>query len=335
MTFKILALSGGGFLGLYTASVLAGLEDHFGGPIAAKFDLLAGTSVGGIIALGLAAEKPASEIKKAFEVHGEEIFSNRPRPKRGLEKIFDLSRSFKKSKYSGVGLRKAVVDVVGEEMLIGDLFHPVVVPTVNLTKGQPQIFKTPHHINFRTDFRRKVVDVAMATSAAPTYFPIAEIGDELFTDGGLYANAPDQVAVHEAEHFFDRNTQDIHVLSIGSTTTQFSMSHVTNRSLGVAGWGPNLASTIISSQQMISDYMLKHRLGDRYIRIDTIQSAVQEQDLGLDVATENAKKTIRGLADGSVQNWVTDSKLRELMADLAEPPLFFYGKHAQPRDEDN
>jgi patatin-like phospholipase/acyl hydrolase len=78
--FNILSLSGGGFLGLYTVSVLAGLEEVVGGPIARHFDLLAGTSVGGIIALGLAAEIPAHTIKEAFEQNGTAIFSGRPAP---------------------------------------------------------------------------------------------------------------------------------------------------------------------------------------------------------------------------------------------------------------
>ena len=78
MAFQILCLSGGGYLGLYTASVLAELENQLGGPIAAYFDLLAGTSVGGIIALGLAAETPASDIKESFESNGSRIFSLKP-----------------------------------------------------------------------------------------------------------------------------------------------------------------------------------------------------------------------------------------------------------------
>ena len=77
MPFQILCLSGGGFLGLYSISLLAAIEEQFGAPLAAHFDLIAGTSVGGIIALGLAAEVPAQKIKLAFEANGGMIFSNR------------------------------------------------------------------------------------------------------------------------------------------------------------------------------------------------------------------------------------------------------------------
>ncbi len=80
MTFQVLALSGGGFLGLYSVAVLAEIERLQGCSVASSFELLAGTSVGGIVALGLAADTPASEIQAAFERHGQQIFSNRPPP---------------------------------------------------------------------------------------------------------------------------------------------------------------------------------------------------------------------------------------------------------------
>lgn len=82
--FQILSLSGGGFLGLYTVTVIAELEKELGHPIARCFDLIAGTSVGGIIALGLSKEIPATEIKSAFERHGPLIFSSRPAPSGAL-----------------------------------------------------------------------------------------------------------------------------------------------------------------------------------------------------------------------------------------------------------
>ena len=67
MPIQILSLSGGGYLGLYTAAVLAAIEERIKAPLATRFDLIAGTSVGGIIALGIANEVPAADIKKAFE----------------------------------------------------------------------------------------------------------------------------------------------------------------------------------------------------------------------------------------------------------------------------
>ena len=75
--FQVLSLSGGGYRGLYTAKILADLEQEIGGPIAQRFDLIAGTSIGGILALAVAMEIPAEQMVKLFEQHGQEIFKRR------------------------------------------------------------------------------------------------------------------------------------------------------------------------------------------------------------------------------------------------------------------
>lgn len=322
MRFQILSLSGGGYLGLYTAAVLRKLEAEFSGPIASHFDLIAGTSIGGIIALGLAADIPAAKIAADFEEDGTNIFSERRAARTWLGNVWDVRRSLFSAKYGDAALRNTVERVLGPNLTIGDLSHPVIIPTVNLTKGSPQMFKTPHHSDFKRDYRLKAADVAMATSAAPTYFPIAQIEDELFVDGGLFANAPDLIALHEAEHFFQIPAADVHVLSIGTTTTQISLSHTTNRKLGIFGWGRRLATAIISAQQMDVGYMMAHKLGDRYVRIDTVQSKEQERDLDLDIATPDAQKTIRGLASGAFQENINNPKLQEIFSYSAPPPSF-------------
>jgi uncharacterized protein len=97
--FGILALSGGGFLGLYTIAILAALEKEIGAPIASRFDLLAGTSVGGIIALGLAAEIPVRDIQDAFEKNGTKIFSDRAAATGGLRSFLELRRNALRPKY--------------------------------------------------------------------------------------------------------------------------------------------------------------------------------------------------------------------------------------------
>lgn len=326
-SFNILSLSGGGFLGLYTVSVLAALEKEAGAPLAQHFDLMAGTSVGGIIALGLAAEVHAADIKAAFESNGTSIFSDRPAPTGWAATVRDIARSAIRPKYRAGALRKTIVELIGDEdMRIGDLKHPVIVPAVNLTKGQPQIFKTPHHQNFRTDLQLKVVDVALATAAAPTYFPVAEIGDALFADGGLYANSPDLLAVHEAEHFFKRPVEQINLLSVGTTTSQFSFAHTQGRALGAVGWmrDQRLVNVIIASQQHSVDFMMKHRLGDRYLRLDALQSKEQQRHLALDVATSNAQKTMRGLAEATVQSAINDERLRSFLSAKAAEPIFYH-----------
>lgn len=329
MPFQILSLSGGGYLGLYTISILAELEQHTGRPIASSFDLLAGTSIGGILALGLAAEKPAEQLQKTFERNGTSIFSRRPAPRSCIGEVHDFLRSFWSAKYGSRQLRRVLIEIFGEDILLGCLKHPVIVPAVNLTKGKPQIFKTDHHPDFKVDHLRKIVDVAMATSAAPTYFPVAEVGDELFVDGGLYANSPDLIALHEAEYFFGCEANDVVVLSIGTTTAKFSFSHRTSRNLGIFGWKGRLAQTLLSSQQLDVAYMLRHKLKERYLRIDAEQSKEQERDLALDVATEAAQKTIRGLAASTIQEVINDPVLTEILKRTAPPPKFHHRNSGQ------
>ena len=328
MAFQILALSGGGFLGLYSAAVLAEVEKVSARPVAESFDLLAGTSIGGIIALGLAAGKSAAEIQCAFEQHGQKIFSKRPPPTTSLGSFRDLLRATFSSKYKAEALRETVAAIVGPDTRIGDLKRPVIVPAVNLTKGKPQIFKTPHHPDFRFDLNLKVVDVALATAAAPTYFPLAEIEDSLFADGGLYANSPDILALHEATHFFKVREDVVKILSVGTTTAQFSFGHSKSTRFGIADWfrGQRLMNVIISSQQKSVDYMLRHRLGGRYVRLDAAQSKEQERILGLDVATVAAQKTIRALAAATAQESISDAMLQDMLRYDAPSPRFYHGR---------
>jgi uncharacterized protein len=326
MRFQILSLSGGGYLGLYTVSVLADLEQRIGASMATRFDLIAGTSVGGIIAIGIAGEVPAARIKEAFERDGTRIFSGRAPPRSAIGKAADVLRSVFSPKYDPRPLRNTIVDIIGSDTRMGELKHPCIIPTVCLTKGGPQIFKTDHHPDFSRDHRLKAVDVALATSAAPSYFPIAEIEDGLYADGGLYANSPDLIALHEAEHFFNVPINDIRLLSIGTTTSQFSFAHASGTRFGLLKWtmGQRLVQAIISSQQQIVDNVARHRLGTRYVRLDSEQSREQEQSLSLDTANADAQKTIRSMAAVTVQAAINNPDLESILSHISAKPRFFY-----------
>ena len=323
MPFQILSLSGGGYLGLYTITILAEFERRVGRPIATCFDLLAGTSIGGIIALALAAQTPANEIKASFEQEGRAIFSSRSAPQTKVGELWDFLRSFLTAKYDDKLLRWTISRIVGGDTLIGQLKHPVVIPAVNLTKGKPQVFKTDHHPDFQVDHLRSVVDVALATSAAPTYFPIATICDELFVDGGLFANAPDLIALHEAEHFFGKKIEDVFMLSVGTTTSKFSFSQSRGLSLGTLAWSRRFSRVLLASQQLDVGYIVRHRLGERYLRVDAEQSKEQERDLGLDIASSTAQSTIRGLASATVQEYLNNPTLQQILSQRAPDPVFY------------
>jgi uncharacterized protein len=141
--FQILSLSGGGYLGLYSACILTQLEDQSGIPLGRRFDLICGTSIGGILALGLAHEVPAADMQRAFEEHGEEIFSSRAPPRSRLGCFIDLGRMVFGAKYRAEPLEKVIIDILGGQTTLGQAKHRVLIPAVNMTTGTPQVFKTP------------------------------------------------------------------------------------------------------------------------------------------------------------------------------------------------
>lgn len=314
MTFQILALSGGGFMGLFTASVLAELEEQLGRPIATCFDMIAGTSVGGIIGLGLASGTTATDIRDAFVQEGPNIFAVTPPPKGDLATYVKLVRMAHRPLYSPAPLRKVIVKLVGDR-LMGDLRRRIVVPTVNLTKGGVQLFKTSHHPTFGRDWKVPVLDVALATSAAPSYFPVHTIGGQLYADGGLCANSPDQIAIHEACQYCDQTLDEVAVLSIGTTTASFAWSKAAGTDLGLVGWlkDQKLTRAMIGAQQALVNDMTRHMLGKRYLRIDHDPSASQQENLALDVASPVAISDLQGMAQIAVQRVTGTSALQTMM----------------------
>ena len=297
-SYRILSLAGGGYLGLYTAAVLAALEQRCGEPIARRFDLIAGTSVGGILAIALAFEIPVSTIVALFRQHGEKIFSSRHLPSNDIGRLLDLARSVLGPKYDGLALREALEEIFANRTL-GESQHAIVVPAVNVSLSQTKIFKTPHGPASIGDEQLRAVDVAMATSAAPAYFPAVRIGEHLYADGGIFAVAPDQVALHEAEHFLQIKASRIQMLSIGTATENYRPADPIEADDGAIGWlsSGRLILTTVSVQQQHVHAMLEDRLGERYMRID---SGWGNHGLGIDVATRDAADRLLKMAEESV-----------------------------------
>ena len=296
--FQSLALTGGGYRGLFTAKVLQGIEDHIGVPIGRRFDFTCGTSIGGIVALAVAFEVPMQKVVEVFMAEGPNIFPAHTRPTSKLAVGLDLLRYRNKPRYSTAPLRSAITKLIPSGATLGDALHPAAVAAVNVTMGRPQVFKTRHKAEWNRDWKLKVVDVALATSAAPTFFELAEVEGSLYADGGLFANAPDLVALHEAEHFFDVPVSAQRLLSVGTTTKSYSLSFDSGRQLGVADWMTDgrLFSVTISSQQQFVDQIVAHRMGERYLRLDYEPSQEQAKDMGLDISTQVAQKTLLALA---------------------------------------
>lgn len=313
--FQALTLTGGGYRGLFTARALQVMEDHIDEPIGRHFDLTCGTSIGGIVALAVAFEVKMSKVVAVFEEFGSAIFPPHDPPTSKLGKGWDLWEHSRKPRYSTTHLREAITQLIDKDATLNDAKHAVAIPAVNVTKGRPQIFKTRFKAEWTRDWKFKVVDVALATSAAPTFFELAEVGGQLYADGGLFANAPDLVALHEAEYGLSVPTEAVRILSVGTTTKSYSISFNAGRHFGIADWmeEQRLFSVMISAQQQFVDQLMTHKLSDRYFRLDHEPSHEQAPDLGLDVATETARKTLKALADKGTSD-VLGTKLAPFLA---------------------
>ena len=186
---------------------LAELEQHLQEPIGSYFDLIVGTSTGGIIAIALGLGHNASEILDLYEKHGPKIFGG-PRFARGIRRLF-------RPKYGPDPLRQALTDTIGGK-LIGGSRTRLVVPAWNPQAKSVYIYKTAHHPRFRTDYRFPAIDAAMATSAAPTFFPqhVTKQGASLI-DGGIWANNPAAIAAVEAIAVLGWPSKSLYMLSLG------------------------------------------------------------------------------------------------------------------------
>lgn len=302
---RVLSLAGGGYLGLFTAVVLARLEARAGEPLGRRFDLIAGTSVGGILAIGLAFEVPMQTMVDLFMSKGREVFSARALPSGPMSRMLDMGRSVLGPKYSGEALRAALTEALGERVL-GEALHDLVVPAVNVTRSLTKVFKTPHSPSARGDETVRAVDVAMATSAAPAYFPAVPIGDALYADGGMFAVAPDQVALHEVVHFMGLSADRVRMLSIGTATAGYQPAGGVESDDGAVGWlsDGRLLLTLVSVQQQHVQAMMEDRLGDHYTRVDAAWPA--RAGLGIDVATREASRTLTALAERAVNEMDED-----------------------------
>jgi predicted acylesterase/phospholipase RssA len=325
--FQILALSGGGYRGLFTARLLADFEQHLGAPLATRFDLLAGTSIGGILALALSLEIPAEQLVTLFEQHGDEIFQRR-------FSFFGICRA----PYSQDGLS----ELLGKDALFGkktlqDCKHPVLVSAINYTTGKPVLFKTPHHPNFSRDWRHRLVDVALATSAAPGFFPRHVFGNCQYVDGGLFANAPGLLAVHEAQHFFGQSREALRIVAIGTMSSKFTVDPRRNRAGGTWDWGgwkpaatpKKLFGLAISAQESLTHYLLQHRLpASQYHHVDEDLTDARARAVGLDKTDAAAREVLLGSAAERSKYCLGDPAFRAVLQYHAPAPIFHHGIQA-------
>lgn len=219
--FKILSIDGGGIRGIIPAKILCELEEELqnregkDARLCDYFDLICGTSTGGIIAIGLALGMSAKEMLNLYVTHGKDIFS---------ATLWQRVKS--RTLYNREVLKTQLQKAYGDTRL-DDCKTRICVPTYDMHEGRIHVLKTKHHPEYVRDYHIPTVDVALSTSAAPVYFSpytfeYSNIGTDNinhayhYVDGGVFANNPSLIGLTEAIYCLNVPIEQIELLSIGT-----------------------------------------------------------------------------------------------------------------------
>ena len=261
ISVRALCIHGGGYLGLASAAFLEAAERHFSTRCHDRFRVFAGTSTGAIVTLALAKGMSASGVVDLFREMGPKVFPGQS----GLPRRLRSAKQWFRSKYDNVELRSALEEAFGESTLgdIRESGRSVIVPAFCLSTGMPRVFKTDHSENLTLHDRYRLVDVALASSAAPTYFPVATVpaphgeGVEYFCDGGVVANDPSLIAYSECIADLGADPPDIRLLSLSSPRLELRENRKIRVDRGVIGWGIKLPQIAVDGASEITHQTLK------------------------------------------------------------------------------
>lgn len=256
--FRILSIDGGGVRGIAPARWLLQLHGALGlgerDPLGARFDLLAGTSTGGILALALACGIPAKKIVDLYKDRALAIFP--PRGSRIWSRLQRLWRDgVSASKYSETGINQELKEVFGTWRM-GDLHvlgRKAMVVTYNTFTRQPYIIKS-----WEKEFADLPVwEAARATSAAPTFFPahVINIGSVMhpLIDGGVVANNPSACALAEAVRFArtDRAPFRFALFSLGTGRAAHPLVAHKALTMGALEWAPHIFDVLLDASEAV------------------------------------------------------------------------------------
>src|SRR6266540_257572 len=264
--YRILSFDGGGIRGLVTLAMLKKIQDA-APRLISQADLVAGTSTGGIIALGLAAGKTVDELISLYLDNGDKIFDDS-----WLDNIIDLG-GISGADYDQVNLKKILENSFGSLKLEG-LAKKVLIPSFDLDNDHEdpnkRTWKPIFFHNFPgddSDGDETLVDVALCTSAAPTYFP----SHNGYVDGGVVANNPSMAALTQTQDpRAELNPRpalgDIRMLSLGTGTI---LSYIKGKShdWGYAQWVKPLINLLTDASMGIADYQCRQILREGYHRL--------------------------------------------------------------------
>lgn len=266
MTYRILSLDGGGVRGLFTIVLLQRLDEAFPGWLK-KVDLLAGTSTGGVIAIGLAAGLAPRDLRHLYYHHMRRVFQDSL-----LDDLADLGR-VNGAEYSISPLEKVLYQYLGDRPL-GTLEKKVLIPAFDLDNRHPdpmrRSWKPKFFHNFPGDDSDEAIPAykaAVYTSAAPTYFP----SEDGFIDGGVVAPNPSMAAIAQTQDtrsaLDPRPTlADLRVLSLGTGGTRRFIQG-DRLDWGYLQWAQPLSDLVLQGASGVAEYQASQLLGERYHRL--------------------------------------------------------------------
>lgn len=277
-TYRILSLDGGGIRGLLSLVLLDRIKRAVPGWLD-KAELLAGTSTGGIIALGIAHGVPLADIRALYEQKGRDIFDDS-----WLDNLKDLG-NVAGAQYGNKALTRELRRIFGETRL-KDLGKRVLIPAFDLDNENPEASRRSWSPKFFHNFPgpdsdgdRLAYKVALYTSAAPTFFPAVDG----YIDGGVFANNPSMAALAQTQDHRALKKPPHHdriaLLSIGTGTSLMRIERK-NLDWGQAQWIKPLLNIMMDGVMGVADYQCRQILGKRYHRLAPVFPP--DQVIGLD-----------------------------------------------------
>ena len=246
---RILSIDGGGIKGTCPAAFLASLEEDLDEPIGHYFDLIAGTSTGGILAIGLALGIPAKELLKLYVEKGPEIFGQAGHPNKVVTWFADKwasIRHYYEPKHDAERLEKVLRSVLKNKK-IGDAKTRLLIPAWDADQNSVYIYKTAHHARLTKDYKHSAVDAALATAAAPSFFKRHRTVDQVgLIDGGVWANNPTGIAAVEAISLLGWRAEELRILSLGCVDEIFMLPEKPGK-FGL-GWKGRVISLFMGGQ---------------------------------------------------------------------------------------
>ena len=306
--YQILSLSGGGYRGLFTAAYLEKCEQTFNAACTDRFHLIAGTSIGALLAAGLALGVSAEKLRDAMIEHGPVIFK---KTSMSLFKRVTVS-----APYDTSALRIAINAALGEDIAATSLAHidaPLMISAVNYTHGTTEFFRS-RGVAGANASDIKLRDAVLASAAAPTFFPLLKAGTDQYADGGLVANAPDVAAILDALAARRAPLESLYTLSIGTAGRRKGAAvHDAPLSPSILSWFfyRGLIQTTMAAQEALALNQAAALLGERHVRIDEEPAEAQVPAISsLDKADQRATDTLLSLADAAFEKTKTNRKLR-------------------------